>query len=542
NNGNSMSSPATIIVSIVIAILAIGAVVTLLVRKYNKRKISESGMTRQEKRAMAVTSTIAVLALTVLLGQLVVAGVVSPIATNAATDDTASDETELDVDSKITIIVTRTEDEDTTVATVKNTSTATSHQTFGYKVTASMEADATTANLYLNGDETSEYYIAPVSSEEDEALETNTWGYALAEESEDYLPIPLATDPTTIVKGYNNIDDEPVDIYYTIQVDKDLPAGTYTGTLEYTLTDNNFPSTLTTMQGMTTEICEDTFTPGSQVTDPVPTATLRDTRDDKTYTIAKLADSNCWMTQNLDLDLSTGTTLTPVDTDINEDWTPMRGTISFTGITVSGWDNSDTTPYSANPGDVYYYTSGTNENDIQYDSLTECEAASHTDCAHYHAGNYYNWSAAVASNDSSAYVEGFSNANTSICPAGWRLPKSASTGSFIEGNEQITMVNSYDNILGEYFPYGPVGGYYNYLEGGFNIIRVAPLYLTRAGYVWPYPGVPQQQFNGGGSASRYWSSTISEYGAYELWMASNSLRPSQLDGRSHGSPVRCLTK
>ena len=93
-----------------------------------------------------------------------------------------NNETELDVDSKITIIATRTEDEDTTVATVKNTSTATSHQTFGYKVTASMAADATTANLYLDGDETSEYYIAPVSNEENGSLEANTWGYTTEEE------------------------------------------------------------------------------------------------------------------------------------------------------------------------------------------------------------------------------------------------------------------------------------------------------------------------------------------------------------------------
>ncbi|MBQ1373293.1 hypothetical protein IIY66_00610 [Candidatus Saccharibacteria bacterium] len=301
--------------------------------------------------------------------------------------------------------------------------------------------------------------------------------------------MPLADNLTVIAKGTTTVTDEDINIYYGIKVDKDLPAGTYTGELEYTLSDTGFPLSLRTMQQMTSDICEAAYTPSGTET-IVPTATLTDIRDNKTYEIAKLADGNCWMTQNLDLDLSTGTTLTPVDTDITEDWTPTRSTISFTGITVSGWDNSDTTPYSANPGDVYYYTSGTDENDIQYDSLAECEVAGYTDCSHYHAGNYYNWSAAVASNDSSAYVEEFSNANTSICPAGWRLPKSANAGSFIEGNERITMVNSYDNVLGEYFPYGPVGGYYNYLEGGFNIIRVAPLYLTRAGYVWPYPGVP----------------------------------------------------
>ena len=526
NNGNSMSSPATIIVSIVIAILAIGTVIALLIRKYNKRKISESGMTRQEKRAMVATGTIAVLATTVLLGQLVVAGVVSPIATNAAT----SEEAELDVDDKITIAATRTEDEDTVVATVKNTSTATSHQVFGYKVTASMAADATTANLYLDGDETSEYYIAPVSNEEDEALETNTWGYALAKESEDYLPIPLATNPTTIVKGTNNIDNEPVDIYYTIQVDKDLPAGTYIGTLEYTLTDNNFLSTLTTMQGMTTEICEDTFTPGNQVTDPVPTATLRDIRDDKTYTIAKLADGNCWMTQNLDLDLSTGTTLTPENTNISADWTPANSTISFTGEEVSGWTDSDTAPYSADPGDVYYYTSGTNENDIQYNSLAECEAAGHTDCSHYHAGNYYNWSAAVANNDTFDMTEEYYNAPGSICPAGWRLPRNRSIESPIEGNEQVEVINHYGGILGQ-FNWGP--NFYAFTDIGLAIIRINPFWLGRSGYV-NHDGSIQS----GGNGVDYMSSQPSRALAFNT----NYLFPSSNTSRAWGFSVRCVAR
>lgn len=62
NNGNGMSSPATIMVSIAIAILAISTVITLLIRKYNKRKKTniEAGITRQERKAIAVTSTIVV--------------------------------------------------------------------------------------------------------------------------------------------------------------------------------------------------------------------------------------------------------------------------------------------------------------------------------------------------------------------------------------------------------------------------------------------------------------------------------------------------
>ncbi|MEE0888119.1 MAG: FISUMP domain-containing protein [Candidatus Saccharimonadaceae bacterium] len=523
NNGNSMSSPATIIVSIVIAILAISTVIALLIRKYNKRNKAniEAGITRQERRAMVATGTIAVLALTVLLGQLVVAGVVSPIATNAATDDTVNNETELDVDSKITIIATRTEDEDTTVATVKNTSTATSHQTFGYKVTASMAADATTANLYLDGDETSEYYIAPVSNEENGSLEANTWGYTTEEESEDYLPIPLATNPITIAKGANNIDDEPVDIYYTIQVDKDLPAGTYTGTIEYTLTDNNFPSTLTIMQGMTTEICEDTFTPGNQVTDPVPTATLRDIRDDKTYTIAKLADGNCWMTQNLDLDLDSNTTLTPEDTNISVNWTPERNTIAPDDLSTDTWQYDQVRPYSYNPGDVYYYTSGTDANDIQYNSLAECEAAGHTDCSHYHAGNYYNWPVAVASNNTSDLIEQYTVANTSVCPKGWRLPAGPESESEASG-EMYAMLANYSEIVE---------------EGQYKAIRAKPFWLVRTGRVY-YGGSVDEATRTG----FYWTSTVQASGySYELTFHGN-IRYPDYENKMAGLSIRCVAR
>lgn len=48
------------------------------------------------------------------------------------------------------------------------------------------------------------------------------------------------------------------------------------------------------MQDMTSEICNNVTVPSEQ-----STATLVDTRDNNTYTVAKLKDGKCWMTQNL---------------------------------------------------------------------------------------------------------------------------------------------------------------------------------------------------------------------------------------------------
>ena len=117
---------------------------------------------------------------------------------------------------------------------------------------------------------------------------------------------------------------------------------------------------------------------------------LRDSRDDKIYWIGKLPDGNCWMTQNLDLDLSTSKTFTPADTNITSNWTPSTST---TTTTISGY-NSDTGK-SYNPGDQYYEGTGSE---------------------HYHVGNYYQWSAATAG------YTGTSESQQSICPAGWKLP------------------------------------------------------------------------------------------------------------------------
>ena len=516
NSGINNSSAAISIVSIIIAVLAIGAVITLLVRKYHKRKTSEVGMTRQERRAVAATSTIAVLALTVLLGQLVVAGVVSPIATNAATDDTVSDEAELDVDSKITIIATRAEDEDTTVATVKNTSTATSHQTFGYKVTASMADNATTANLYLDGDETSEYYIAPVT---DDVLTNNTWGYTTEEESKDYLPIPLATDPTTIVKGYDNIDDEPVDIYYTIQVDKDLPAGTYTGTLEYILADNNFPSTLTTMQGMTTEICEDTFTPDAfkadsvTIEDIVPTATLIDIRDNKTYTVAKLADGNCWMAQNLDLQ--------------KEDLVVASLDSANTDNPAEGFELPD----SQTSGDEDWMDWGHPEEAINTAHVYDL-GNSNVEYERY--GNYYNWYTATAGTGTYNIgdSDGTYRAVGSICPTGWRLPNNSNEQ---EGDNYG--VTDYSNLLYQY------GILKSATSKGANTDKIsnmyiAPLLLVRAG-----------KYDNGTKDIGYdvyiWSSLASNedtIDARDFEYSIGSIKPWAIQHKYGGYSVRCVAE
>ena len=84
------------------------------------------------------------------------------------------------------------------------------------------------------------------------------------------------------------------------------------------------------IQGFTSRTCSEIDTPkaftntdsGSVLDDDtvnttVPEVTMKDTRDNSTYRIRKLADGNCWMTQNLRLTLATNTPLTSETSDIN---------------------------------------------------------------------------------------------------------------------------------------------------------------------------------------------------------------------------------
>ena len=89
---------------------------------------------------------------------------------------------------------------------------------------------------------------------------------------------------------------------YRAYVSPTQPAGSYVGRVRYTMVhpaDEPAPvgiKTIDTMQEMTSEICDAT---------PVGTERqLTDIRDNKVYWVAKLADNHCWMTQNLDLNLS----------------------------------------------------------------------------------------------------------------------------------------------------------------------------------------------------------------------------------------------
>ena len=174
--------------------------------------------------------------------------------------------------------------------------------------------------------------------------------------------------------------------------------------------------------------------------------TLKDKRDNKTYTVAKLKDNNIWMTQNLDLDLDSSITYTNEDTDIGYNtttgeyddatWSPSASTVT----TDSEWISSMVSPVSFDPGNLYWngvtsdgadwntYTNTCEWDDAYYDCDESRNPIStytgSTGAAQSHLGNYYNWAAAIATNDGSSYMINTDKpVEQSICPTGWTLPR-----------------------------------------------------------------------------------------------------------------------
>ena len=286
-----------------------------------------------------------------------------------------------------------------------------------------------------------------------------------------------------------------------------IPAANQGGTVTvnmYAIWESPSTSSVLAMQDVA--IWGSTLSAGDEVT-------ATDTRDGKEYTVAKLADGNIWMTQNLDHDIGDidGGTYTSADTDISANWTPSTATYT-TGDTT--WEWLTDAPESYDPGDLCWNeTLDSNWSTTLSNGTTACG-----DNKHYHIGNYYNWTAAVAMNDSSSYTTQNTDVNQSICPAGWRLPigGTSNTGSksfqYLVNQLSLTAGTS-GNIQNSpvYFVYG--GGW-----GGFS--------------------------DGVGSSGAYWSSVIyaSTYAYLLSFSVDGPLNPQYDTDRLFGGPVRCVAR
>ncbi len=323
------------------------------------------------------------------------------------------------------------------------------------------------------------------------------------------------TNPGTSTTGSS------ISTTYQAYISPTQPAGTYSGKVKYTLVH---PSTapapekpktindLTYMQDLTTLSVEDKTSVLNSMTEEQQYR-LKDSRDQKDYYISKLKDNNIWMTQNLDLDIEAGRTYTSADTDlanstIGTSWTPTVST-----STTSSWTSSYTAPSSYNPGNLYWNGNVTTS-DGTLSNRTTTDPSATSGGTHYHVGNYYNWTAAVAMNDSSSYTTGLQDVNQSICPAGWRLPT-------YDGDK------SYQNLVNTQ----------GLTAGTSGNIQSSPTYFA-------YGGGWYGSSSSAGGYGAYWSSVVgSSSNSYPLYFAGDGYLRSHYYGfRTSGYSLRCVDR
>ena len=245
---------------------------------------------------------------------------------------------------------------------------------------------------------------------------------------------------------------------------------------------------------------------------------LKDGRDGNVYTVARLADGNCWTVENLRLDsdatISTTNTHNPVvDGDkvaiINND----GNTSAHLSPSSSQWCTSR--------DEACLNQSNLNTNNVANTAISPAFSQDFTSSAHSSNfddniasyGNYYNWYSATAGNGT--YEKTSGNADGDICPKGWRLPTGGDNGEFkalneLMGNDTYTL--------------------------GSNNWRSFPNNFVYSGY-WYGSSASSRGYRG-----FYWSSTAFNTGyAYSLYFGSDYVTPGTGNGSKYdGYSVRCV--
>ncbi len=425
---------------------------------------------------------------------------------------------------------------------LSQTATITVGNTDGYTVYVS-------GNTNLTGRNNSSHKIPSITSSKTLGSMSNEWGYygVLGDNEASFSPSTSFKAMTTSQQsvGTGGVTSSSVTkkltLFYGARVNNSAAEDFYgnTVTLSVVAQPRTVTTPITTMQAFDATACGKLNTH--------ETLQLTDTRDSKKYWVTKMLDGNCWMSQNLALDLSTSKTLTSSDTDVSS-WTSGRTTTS--SVTTGSTTNTET--YSWNLGNYVIInptaTTACSNNNV---GLSNCSGqfmavgsrtpstdpnfyknngnktytATEYD-AHYLAGNYYQWNAATAGTGG---VITNANASSSICPKNWKLPNSNSTAK-----------NSFAYLLQQYGVSSSLSGTSSVNSNTYNIAQ-SPLFFVRGGGIFFYD---TNKFQVAGQSGYYWSSRAnSSTGvAYYLSFYSSGVDPSDSYYRYYGYSLRCLVQ
>ena len=247
---------------------------------------------------------------------------------------------------------------------------------------------------------------------------------------------------------------------------------------------------------------------------------LTDNRDGNVYTIARLADGNCWMVENLRLDDTAIITVSNTNNPL-----VVNGTVAIKNSYGNTYNHLSPNSMSWCSGDdesefcrgrSYLNTNNTN---LGGNGMVASYNSGDYDSQWYSYGNYYNWYSATAGRgeyDTTAIM----TASGDICPSGWRLPYGGydnkdTNGSFMYLNQQLGNTSS----------------------DGHNWL-VFPNNFIRSGVF-----VEGQSLSYRGELSAYWSSMHTDFwNAYAAWLnSSGTMWASGHTPDSRGGSVRCVT-
>ena len=351
------------------------------------------------------------------------------------------------------------------------------------------------------------------------------WGYSL--DDTDFSKIPVLSNQAQLrnIDHYPSASEKDTTVYIGTKISSDLPSGKYSKDVKFSLVVHDTPyipnlHEISYMQDMTPGVCAVTTTPNASATqfdwdgshhgdkNYVPRTKLTDARDGKTYLVSKLADGNCWMSQNLALDIVSGEELIISNND---------GT---TGVVVP--DNSTDTEEGVSWGQPGGWESYKPQGEQQYyrDGKTQSATptASGDQYAWESAGNYYNWYTATGASGTGSMSSG--DAPSSICPKGWRIP-------------------SYDGSKSFYNLFATAYGLDLLTESAGTALRANPLnFVLAGGYSYITSAMAHMGEEGNGF---YWMSTAySEGQAYRMSSKLTYIKPQGNYDKGYGFPVRCV--
>ena len=294
---------------------------------------------------------------------------------------------------------------------------------------------------------------------------------------------------------------------------------------------------------------------------------LTDQRDNQTYAIAKLADGQCWMIENLRLESRDTVGDNRFDSSITNASLAQGYGTSATYGNFGGLADAESTNFSDSTTVNSLYYSGTQSGTAsintgttnlpayrmpRYNNLNTTNRATNptsntftdnnTTGGMYSYGNYYTWHAAIAD----LTYNGTNNSsvtNISLCPSGWRLPQGGDKTRITSNDDNDFWNLTVDALNGSTNPANYNSetrpSYTGTTEAGpvADKLRSYPNNFLYSGYFGT------SSASNRGSYGYYWSSTA-YYSAYSylLGLSSSVVGPgTYVSIKYFGNSIRCTT-